>query len=113
MTNTPQELINDWQARIDINQKAHWVCLERLDKIHFIIGLSAIILSTLAGATLLIGTENLYVRFTAGVIGLLAAVLAGIQTFYNHARRSGMHRAASTLLGHLRHEIEGLERLPQ
>jgi hypothetical protein len=113
MTNTPQDLINDWQARIDINQKAHWVCIERLDKIHFVIGLSAIILSTLAGATLLIGTENLYVHFLAGLIGLLAAVLAGIQTFYNHARRSGMHRAASTQLGQLRREIAALEKLPQ
>jgi hypothetical protein len=112
MTNT-QDLINDWQARIEINQRAHWVCIERLDRIHFVIGLSAVILSTLAGATLLIGTADPYVRFTAGVIGVLAAILAGVQTFYNFARRSGMHRAASTQLGQIRHDIEGLEKLPQ
>ena len=112
MTNKPQDMITDWQARIDLNQKAHWVCLERLDKMHFVIGLSAIILSTLAGAALLIGTEDQVVRVTAGSIGVLAAVLSGIQTFYNYARRSGMHRAASTQLSQLKQQIEALEKLP-
>lgn len=112
MPNNPQDLINDWQARIDLNQKAHWICLERLDRLHFSIGLAAVILSTLAGATLLIGTDDLIIRSFAGLIALTAAVLAGIQTFYNHARRSGIHRAVSTQLSNLRREIEALEKLP-
>jgi len=112
MTGKPQDMISDWQARIDLNQKAHWVCLERLDKVHFVIGLSAIILSTLAGTALLLGTENVVARMTAGFIGLLSAVLSGIQTFYNHARRSGMHRAASTQLSQLRRQLEALDKLP-
>lgn len=112
MNDKPQDLITDWQARIDINQKAHWISLERLDRMHFVIGLSAIILSTLAGATLLIGSGSLFVRSLVGSIALVSAVLSGVQTFYNHARRSGMHRAASTQLGNLRREIEVLEKLP-
>jgi hypothetical protein len=107
-----QDLTNDWLARIELNQRAHWISLERLDRMHFSIGLAAIILSTLAGATLLIGTGDVYIRSFAGLIALVSAVLVGIQTFFNHARRSGMHRAASTQLSLLRREIEGIEKLP-
>jgi len=112
MTNKPQDMITDWQARISLNQKAHWVCLDRLEKMHFVIGLSTIILSTLAGTTLLVGTGDAMVRVAAGSVGLLAAVLSGIQTFYNYARRSGMHRAASTQLSQLKQQIEALDKLP-
>ena len=52
------------------------------------------------------------IRSFAGLIALVSAVLVGIQTFFNHARRSGMHRAASTQLSLLRREIEGIEKLP-
>ncbi len=112
MSIRPQELINNWYARIDIDQKAHGVSEARLKRTHHAIGWSALVLSVIAAATLLSGTENPAFRSIAGSMGLLAAVLAGIQTLYKYAGRSESHRAASTQLSQLRREIGALEILP-
>jgi hypothetical protein len=112
MSIRPQELINDWYARIDIHQKAHSVSEARLKRTHHVIGWAALLLSMIAAGALLSGTQNLLFRSVAGSMGLLAAALAGVQTFLSLASRSERHRAASTQLAQLRREIAALEQLP-
>ena len=112
MSIRPQELINDWYARIDVDQRAHGVTEARLRRTHHAIGWSALILTVIAAVTLLSGTQDPSVRALAGSLGLFAGLLAGVQTFYGYASRSEKHRAASTQLAQLRHEIAALERLP-
>ena len=112
MPRRPQELINDWYERIDKLQRAQSASEERHKRYHHALGWSAIVLGAIAGITLLSGTESVLLRSIAGLMGLLAAVLAGVQTFFSPAKRLGMHRAASTQLSQLRREIEALEKLP-
>jgi len=44
-----------------------------------------------------------------GAIGLIAAVLSAIQTFYSHAKRGEQHRTSAAQLGRVRREIEIFE----
>ncbi len=112
MTSRPQDLINDWYERIEFDRKAHLLSAQRLDQMYHTIGLFAVILGTIAGTTLLSETQSLLPRAIAGVLGLLAAVLSGILTFYSYARRAELHRVAEAQLSQIRRQIEGLEKLP-
>ena len=112
MSNRPQDLFNDWYARIDIYQKAHSISSQGLDAIYRAIGMSIIVLGAFTGVILLSGMNSLTIRVITGLMGLLAAVLAGIQTFHGYKRRAEMHRSAVNQLGLLKQEMEELEKLP-
>jgi hypothetical protein len=112
MNNNLHELIDDWHKRIHINQIAHNITAKRFNRLHYAIGLPATALSAIAGLTLLTEISNPLLKVSVGLIGLFAAILSGIQTFYSHAKRSEAHRATAIQLGQLRREIEILDRFP-
>jgi hypothetical protein len=112
MNENSVNLIEDWHTRVKVNQNAHYGTAQRFNKLHYAIGLPAIILSAIAGATLLIEVTDPRIRIMVGLIGLLAAVLSGVQTFYSHAKRAEIHRVTAIQLGQLRRDIEKLEKFP-
>ena len=112
MNNEFKQLIYDWHERVHTNQKAHYAASKRFNKLHYTIGVPAIVLSAIAGATLLTEIDNALVKVIVGLIGLFAAILSGIQTFYSPAKRSEAHRVAAIRLGQIRREIEILDRFP-
>ncbi|MBN2389741.1 MAG: DUF4231 domain-containing protein [Anaerolineae bacterium] len=102
-------LLKDWKRRIEINQQAHYLAATRYNKYHYWIGFPAIILATIAGATLLAEAKEPWIRVSVGIVGLIAAVLSAIQTFYSHAKRAEAHRSVASRLGQVKREIEILE----
>jgi hypothetical protein len=107
-----KDLTDDWLSRIDSHQKAHYGIAGRFESYHYLIGLPATVLSTIAGATLFSEITDPRIKMAIGVLGLLAAVLSAIQTFYSHAKRSEVHRFAAAQLGQIRRDIEILQQLP-
>jgi hypothetical protein len=107
---TIQELINDWKQRVNDHQKANYALAIKHNKYHYWIGLPAIILTTIAAATLLAVAEGSRIRITVGIIGLIAAILSVIQTFYSQAKRAENHRFVASQLVHIRRDIEIFER---
>jgi hypothetical protein len=73
--------------------------------------LPATILITITGATLLANTDEPWIRITVGIIGIIAAILSAIQTFYSYAKRAETHRLIASQLGQVRRDIEILERV--
>ena len=51
-----------------------------------------------------------WLQVTSGLLSILAAVLAALQTFFRFAERAEAHRTASVRYGSLRREIEQLLR---
>ena len=109
MANDLQSMISDWKERIERRQRAHFYVAEKFGKYHYAIGLPAVICATIAGATLFTEVSDIRVRTAVGAIGLFAAVLSAIQTFYSHAKRGEQHRSAAAQLGRVRREIEIFE----
>ncbi len=102
-------MIADWKERIDRRQRAHFYVAEKFNKYHYAIGLPATICAAVAGATLFTEVSDARVRMAVGAIGLIAAVLSAIQTFYSHAKRGEQHRTSAAQLGRVRREIEIFE----
>ncbi len=107
---TIQELIDDWKQRVNDHQKANYALAIKHNKYHYWIGLPAIILTTMAAATLLAVAEGSQIRITVGIVGIIGAILSAIQTFYSQAKRAENHRFVASQLVHIRRDIEIFER---
>ncbi len=105
-------LLDTWKRRIIINQEAHYSAAARFKKYHYWIGSPTIIFATIAGATLLAEAKEPWIRISVGIIGLIAAALSAIQTFYSHSKQAETHRSVAARLGEVKREIEVIEHGP-
>jgi hypothetical protein len=110
MNDNLDKLINEWKERIKSGQKAHLYVSDKYNGYHYAIGLPATILTTIAGATLFAEVKDPRITMAVGVVGLLAALLSAVQTFYSHAKRGEQHRTVAAQLGNIKREIEIFEK---
>ena len=104
------DLLTDWKQRVNDNQKTNIALAAKYNKYHYGIGLPTIILSAIAGAILLAKIEEPSIRVAVGIVGIIAAILAGIQTFISHGKRAENHRFLTSQIVHVRRDIEIFER---
>lgn len=97
MNNSLQDLVTNWKDRINKLQKAHYYIADRFEKYHYFIGLPATVLTAIAGATLFLDINQQWIKVAVGGVGLLAAILSAVQTFYSHAKRGEEHRTAGII----------------
>lgn len=107
---TIQEVIDDWKERVNDRQKANYALALKHNKYHYWIGSPAFILTLIAGITLLTEVVEPRIRITVGIVGIFAAILSAIQTFYSHAKKAENHRFIAAQLVHVRRDIEIFER---
>lgn len=105
-----QDLIDDWKQRVNDHQKANYALAIKHNKYHYWIGLPATLLTMIAAATLLATAEESRIKITIGIVGIIAAILSAIQTFYSQAKRAENHRFIASQLVHVRRDIEIFER---
>jgi len=110
MEQTIQDLIDDWKQRVNDQQKANYALAIKHNKYHYGLGLPVIIFTALAGAALLIKAEEPRLTTTVGIVGIIAAILSAVQTFYSHGKRAENHLLAVSQLVHVRRDIEIMER---
>jgi ATP-dependent protease ClpP protease subunit len=104
------DLITDWKQRVDDSQKAYYALSVRHNKFHYWVGVLATILTTMASAALIVEVTNPGVRVTVGLLGVVAALLVAVQTFYSQAKRAEIYRCAVSQLSLARRDIEIFER---
>lgn len=98
------ELLLKWLRRIKKAHIAHTRSATYFERLNFILGISVIIFSTFAGTSLLATDPAL--KIMASIASILAAILAGLQTFLRLSERAEKHRIAGSKFGGLRREIE-------
>ena len=113
-----EELLNDWHRRAYAAQCAYYQLAERFRKLHYKLGIGTVILTSGAGATIFVEKEKVlelapYLQWGAGVVSLLAAVLAGLQTFLRPGQAATEHGFAGDWYAAIRREIEQLQALPE
>ncbi len=101
-----QQLLGEWKDKAREFGRASSALSIRYDKYHYGIGLPATILTVIAGATLLTETTVPWIKILVGIVGLIAAVLVAVQTFYSFAKRSESLRAVARQLEQVRREID-------
>lgn len=104
------DLLKSWRRSLHISQVAHYESAKPLSARHFLIGIPTLILSVVVGSTIFaqLGNEeaNTIVQIGAGIISLIAGVLAALQTFLSYESRAESHRNIGARCGILRREID-------
>ncbi len=103
------ELLSTWRQAIRVCHKAHVRSAAILQRRNRAFGIPVVILSTVAGTTAFATLESapaLWIKIFVGLLSVLAAVLAGLQTFLGYSELAERHKAASQKYGALRREIE-------
>lgn len=97
--------LSKWRRSLRILNEGHWDAARRYESRNLFLGTAAAVLSAAAGTTMLNSSERV-VQVIAGVVSLLAAVLASVQTSYKAGERAEQHRMAAGEYGKLRHTMD-------
>lgn len=107
-TVTVLKLLEDWDKRATASSEAHYALAGRLARRNIQLGVPVVVLTTIIGTSVFatlqkeVGTGW---RLAIGVVSVLAAVLASVQTFLRFAERAEQHRAAAENWAAIRREI--------
>lgn len=102
-------LLRDWQERAAVSQDAHYVIATRLGRYNLLFGIPVVVFATVVGTSVFATLqENVDAgwRIAIGIVSVLAAVLASLQTFLRFQERAEKHRAAAELWAAIRREID-------
>jgi hypothetical protein len=105
-----------WYRRARESQFAHYDASARYSALARRLGVPTVLLSAAAGTTLFATLQEHSapprLRLVVGLVSLLAAILAALQTFLGFAERADKHRAAASAYGAIRRAIEQYQALP-
>src|SRR5436853_7920454 len=81
-TEQVEALLEDWHHRVYAAQSAHYASADLFRTLNYIVGVPAVVLSSVVGTALFVGLEKDTPRtWLVASIRLLAAMLAALQTF--------------------------------
>ena len=111
-----ERLLEEWHRRVYAAQSAYYLVAERLRRRHYYLGIPTVILASVTGTTIFAevghGELSIPVRLGAASVSILAAVLAGLQTFLRPAQGATEHGFAGDWFAAIRRDIEQLQALP-
>jgi hypothetical protein len=102
-------LLEDWRNRANASQRCYYLMAERLRHRNYQLGIPVVVVSTVIGTTVfatLQRTPNTTVRLIVGSIAVLAAALAGLQTFLRSSELAVQHGATADWYASIRRDIE-------
>lgn len=110
ISDTRIELLHNWYTRIRIAQTGHYEDAHKLRRKNAAFGIPVVLFSAIVGtgvfASLSEQNPSFNLRIVLGIISILAAALASLQTFLNYSEQSAKHLKAATELSSLKKEIE-------
>src|SRR5205809_957402 len=108
-----EALLEDWHHRVYAAQSAHYASADRFRLLNYIVGVPAVICSSIVGTTLFAGLEKDSPRtWLVASTSILAAVLGALQTFLRFAERATLHATAADWYSAIRRDIEEIIHLP-
>lgn len=108
------EVIDHWHERVKNTQDAHYAAGNLYERRFLQLGIPVIAMSALVGGMEVIIPSSVLHSFdlaksVSGVVSLLIAVLAGLQTFLKLSQRSERHRMAAARYGEIKRSLEKVE----
>jgi conflict system pore-forming effector with SLATT domain len=104
-----QGLLEDWHRRVTTAQFGHQRQADRYRALSLVFGIPVVVLTTLVGTSAFAAVTHgasKAARIAVGVVSIMAAVLASIQTFLGYGQSSERHRIAGARYASLRRSIE-------
>src|SRR6266536_3893240 len=108
-----EQLLADWRQRVYAAQTAHYASADRFRLLNYFVGIPAVIFSSVVGTTIFAGLEkNSPKAPLVALASILAAALAGLQTFLRFSERAAQHGTAADWYSAIRRDIEETMHLP-
>ena len=104
-----ERLLDDWHERTTIAQFGHQRQADRYRAFSVVLGIPVVALTTLVGTSAFAAVSrgaSKTARIVVGVVSIVAAVLASIQTFLGYGQAAERHRIAGSRYAALRRSIE-------
>jgi hypothetical protein len=112
-TEQVEALLEDWRRRVYAAQSAHYASADRFRMLNYLVGVPAVVFSSVVGTALFAGLEKDSARtWLIASISILAAVLGALQTFLRFAERATLHASAADWYSAIRRDIEEILHLP-
>ncbi|RIX45041.1 MAG: SLATT domain-containing protein [Rhodocyclales bacterium GT-UBC] len=108
-------LLTDWFRRARESQFIHYECGVWYGRLNYLLGIPTIVLSTAVGTAVFASLETNATgneRIAVGLVSILAAVLASLQTFLRFSERADQHRLSGSGYGAIRRAMEFLRTFP-
>ena len=103
------------RARHAVMHIAHHKAASYFGFCHLFLGISVVVLSALLGASigeLLFGKASAEGKLFTGILGLVSAIFAGMQTFLDPKTKQQNHHASAAAFAEARRELEQLTFVP-
>ncbi|MFL6207532.1 MAG: SLATT domain-containing protein [Pyrinomonadaceae bacterium] len=104
-----KDLLDDWLFRIRKAQLAHIKTAVYFERVNLWLGVPVVILTTLVGTSVFATLQKetaTSIKIAVGIASVLAAIMAGLQTFLRYSERAERHRVSGGKYGTLRREVE-------
>ncbi len=101
-----------WYKRARESQFAHYHAEKHFTRLNYILGIPVVVLTTFVGTSVFASLQidlAAETKIFVGLVSVLAAVLAGLQTFLGLAEIAEKHHSAAAQYGAIRRELELLE----
>ncbi len=102
-------LFEKWSRRARESQYAHYEAAKSLDSSHYFLGIPVAVLTTVVGTSIYAALQkemDWRIRMLVGSFSLLAAILAGLQTYLRYGERAEKHRSIGAAYGEIRRNLE-------
>ena len=108
-----EQLLEDWHKRVYAAQSAHYASADWFRLFNYVVGVPAVVFASIVGTAIFAGLEKDSRRaLLVGSASILAAVLAGLQTFLRFPERASRHATAADWYSAIRRDIEQSLHLP-
>ena len=106
-------LAEDWHQRVYAAQCAHYASAELLRRLHYLIGVPAVVFASIVGTAIFAGLQKDSPRaMVVASVSILAAILSALQTFLRLSERAAAHSTAADWYSAVRRDIEEVLHLP-
>ncbi|HEY3419827.1 MAG TPA: SLATT domain-containing protein [Methanomassiliicoccales archaeon] len=103
------QLVHSWLKGVKIQQIGHLRAAAYYEHMGFVLGFIVTILTVIIGSSAFVSlssAKNDALLIVTGIISIVAAILAALQTFLKFPEIAGKHQTAGLRYGKLRHHID-------
>jgi len=103
------DLMHGWKSKAMLSRQAHYDSANYYSRLHLWFGIPVIALTTLVGTGAFASLQespNITLRLLAGILGVISAILASLQTFFNYQGLGEKHRNSANKYSALVREME-------
>ena len=100
------EYLKDWLFSITVLHRSHWNASRRYGQVNLWLGVSTSVCAAISGTSAFSSLTGTGASIVTGTLGLIAAILAAVQTSLHASESSAEHKRAAIRFGKLRRELE-------